>query len=73
MIIDILMSLTMYFVSVFQGFLHDFRNVDCSSTPIIALKIAALATFSIRLIMALVTVEYEDDFLYEYVADIIWK
>lgn len=64
MTIDILMSLTMYFISVFQGFLHDFRNADCYSAPIMALKITALASFSIRLLMALVTVEYEDDFLY---------
>jgi hypothetical protein len=58
MCLDIIMSLVALFISAFHGFLDDFRNGDCSSSPIVILKWIALAVFCIRLIMAMVTVTY---------------
>jgi hypothetical protein len=60
-------------LSTFQAFLDDFKNGDEVSPLVIGLKIAALAICTIRVLMAMVTIDYVDDTLYLYVTDIIFK
>lgn len=67
------MSLAMFVIATYQGLLDNFREEDAVSTPIIILKGIALAVFSVRLIMAMITIDYVDDVLYVYVTDIIKK
>jgi hypothetical protein len=73
MVLDIIMSLTTFFISSFQGFLYNFREEDSSSAAIVILKIIALVIFSIRMLISLLAVTYEDDTLYLYITDIIKK
>lgn len=73
MLLDILMTLLVFFISAFHGFLEDYRRADSSSTPILVLKIVALVIFGIRMVMSFVTIDYEDDTFYLYITDIIRK
>lgn len=70
---DILMTLVVFFISVFHGFLEDYRNGDSSCTTILILKLIAISVFTIRTIMSFVTIDYEDDTFYLYITDIIKK
>ena len=67
------MTLMIFFISAFHGFLEDYRRADSSSTAILVLKIIALAIFGIRNLMSFVTIDYEDDTFYLYITDIIKK
>lgn len=71
--LDIVMSLVTFVIATYQGLLDNFREQDAVSTPIIVLKGISLAVFSIRLIMALITIDYVEDTLYVYIIDIIGK
>lgn len=67
------MSIVCLIISAYQGFLDDFRNGDCSSSAIIALKCISIVIFVIRILMGMVTVDYVDDQLYLYITDIVVK
>lgn len=67
------MSLITYFMGAFQGFLDDFKNGADTSPPILILKLISMVIFVIRLILAMTTVDYEDDTLYLYITDIVKK
>lgn len=67
------MSIVCLIISAYQGLLIDFRSEDCTSSAIITLKSIALVTFTIRIMMGMVTVDYVDDHLYVYITDIVIK
>jgi uncharacterized membrane protein len=74
LLLDILMTLVVFFISSFHGFLEEFRHHgDSSSNTILVLKIIAIAIFAIRMVMSFVTLDYEDDTFYLYVVDMIKK
>lgn len=73
MLLDILMTLMIFFISAFHGFLEDYRHGASSSTAVLVLKIVALVIFGIRMLISFVTVDYEDDTFYLYITDIIKK
>lgn len=73
MLMDIVMSVVTYYIATFQGFLNDFTNGDSESTWIMILKMISLVVFLIRLCVMLITIDYEDDVLYEYITDIVKK
>jgi UDP-N-acetylmuramyl pentapeptide phosphotransferase/UDP-N-acetylglucosamine-1-phosphate transferase len=73
MLLDIIMTLVAFFISVFHGFLDDYRHGDSSCTTIVILKLIAIVVFAIRMVMSFVTIDYEDDTFYLYITDIIQK
>lgn len=61
------------FISTFQGLLDNFRINDSTSTIVIVLKSIMLVVFFTRLIMAFVTITFEDGKMYEYITNIAGK
>jgi hypothetical protein len=66
------MSIIILFISTCEGFIDDFKNED-TSAPVVVLKFISMIVFSVRLILAMVTIGYEDDVLYLYIVDIMKK
>lgn len=73
MSLDIIMTVVTFFMSAFQGFLDDFRNSYDETTSVITLKIISMVIFVVRLILVMITVNFENDTLYLYITDIIKK
>jgi len=67
------MSLIMFYIATFQGLLDDFLLGDNVSDAVIVIKAVAIFFFSVRMLMDLVTIDYENDFFYVYITDIIYK
>jgi hypothetical protein len=53
---DTLMSIVMFYIATFQGFLDDFIKDDTASAAVITVKAFAIFFFVSRLIMDLVTI-----------------
>jgi hypothetical protein len=66
------MSIIILFISTCEGFIDDFKNED-TSAPVVVLKFISMIVFSVRLVLAMVTIGYEDDVLYLYIVDIMKK
>jgi hypothetical protein len=73
MFLDIIMTLVTFFMGAFQGFLDDFRNNIDASTPVLILKVFSMVVFVVRLILVMITVDYENDKQYLYITDIVKK
>ena len=74
MFLDIIMTVVTFFLGAFQGLLSDFRNSNIDeTTAVLVIKVISIVVFTLRLILVMITVEYEDDTLYLYITDIVKK
>ena len=71
--LDIVMSIACLIISAYQGFLTDFRGEDCAAPTVVSLKAIAIIVFTVRVLMGMVTIDYENDHLYVYITDIVIK